>query len=360
MIGLIKSVRLSILIFLVVILLIGCGNPTVTPKSPKAEKPSADPSQTASVEPPAATQPQATASPALSDTIVLPDGWTMEQAVSVSEIEALVNDTGYTIFPEASSNAASGSPAGGFVKKDAHGNLKLTFLAFVNGKEEKYNFFMDYVVEGTLQEINSDFWDKGFVGDFKDKSAAIVVLKGDLCIRINWFPEAYPQFEKTDFGTKLATLLINNLYGGERSADSVQNPGADENEPADNSLIETDPDIPDELPPELTDVAALNGYATTLWMNYIKPNIFTANIFSDVEKANARKALQLIIAAEDKAISLYDKNEHLYYLRGTAYAQCYYDTNDATYKEKALADLKKAADMGLAMAQAEYNKLSQQ
>jgi hypothetical protein len=28
-------------------------------------------------------------------------------------------------------------------------------------------------------------------------------------IRINWFPDAYPQFEKADFGSKHATLLIN-------------------------------------------------------------------------------------------------------------------------------------------------------
>lgn len=210
-------------------------------------------------------------------------------------------------------------------------------------------------MEGTLQEINSELWDKAFVGDFADKSAAIVVLKGNVCIRINWFPEAYPQFEKANFGTKLATLLINNLYGGERLTDSVQGTDAGETDSEDTSLANTDPDIPDELPTELKDVASLNEYATTLWMNYVKPDIFEANQFSEAEKANARKALKLIIAAEDKAIALYDKNEHLYYLRGAAYAQCYYDTNDVIYKEKALADLKKAADMGLALAHTEYD-----
>lgn len=335
-----------VMIFLAAILLAGCGNPAAPAESPETTKSSATPS------------PTAPATPTLGDTITLPDGWTMEQAVSVSEIEALVSDTGYAIFPEASSSAASGSPAGGFVKKDANGNLKLTFLAFVNGKEEKYNFFKDYVVEGTLQEVSSELWDKAFVGDFLDKSAAIVVLKGDVCIRINWFPEAYPQFDKADFGTKLATLLINNLYGGERLTDSVQGTGAGETDSGDASLAEADPAIPDELPPELTDVAALNEYATTLWMNYVKADIFEADRFSDAEKASARKALKLIIAAEDKAIALYDKNEHLYYRRGAAYAQCYYDTKDATYKEKALADLKKAADMGLAMAQTEYDTVT--
>lgn len=345
----VKSIRFPVMILLAAILLAGCGNPAAPAQSPVMTNPPVAPLQTA------AAEPQTPSAPTLGDTITLPDGWTMEQAISVAEIEALVGDTGYAVFPEASSNAASGSPAGGFVKKDANGNLKLTFLAFVNGKEEKYNFFKDYVVEGTLQEISSELWDKAFVGDFLDKSAAVVVLKGEVCIRINWFPEAYPQFEKADFGTRLATLLINNLYGGARLTDSAQGTGAGETNSGDASSAQADPSIPDELPPELTDVPSLNEFATTLWMNYVKSDIFESDRFSDAEKASAQKALQLIIAAEDKAIALYDKNENLYYLRGAAYAQCYYDTKDPAYKDKALADLKKAADMGLALAQTEYD-----
>lgn len=124
------------------------------------------------------------------------------------------------------------------------------------------------------------------------------------------------------------------------------------------SVPEADSGIPDALPPELTDVAALNEYAVTLWLDYVNPDIFEPNLFSDAEKAYARKALKLIIAAEDKAIALYDKNEHLYYLRGIAYAQCYYDTKNTDCMEKALADLKKAADMGLALAQIEYDTMA--
>lgn len=116
-----KSIRLPVMILLAVTLLAGCGNPAVPAKSPVTTNPSVAPSPTATA------QPQATASPTLGDTITLPDGWTMEQAVSVSEIEALVNDKVYVIFPEASSNAANGSPAGGFVKMNANGNMKLTF-----------------------------------------------------------------------------------------------------------------------------------------------------------------------------------------------------------------------------------------
>lgn len=332
------------------LLLSGCGSPAAPEPSPADTEPPAAPTAAPAAEPTPSPTPE------LGDAIVLPDGWTTEQAVSVAEIEALVGDTGYAFFPEASSDAANGNPAGGFVKQDANGNLKLTFLAFVNGTKEKYDFFADYVVDGTLQDIESELWDQAFVGDFNDGSAAVVALKGDLCIRINWFPDAYPQFDKAEFGTRLASLLIRNLYGGARDAGTDGGGAAD-------ATSETSPGadssgLPDELPAELSDAAELNEYAATLYTDYVKPNIFEAPVFSDEEMDAARKALVLIIAAEDKAITLVPDNEHLYYVRGSAYAQCYYDTKNAEDKEKALADLKKAADMGLDMAQTEYDLLA--
>ena len=364
-----KSIGLCIILF-AALLLAGCGvkAPAQTSAPPQAsnaipafmepqtsEKPqtSQSPEET-----PVSPEPEAAVSPSLADTITLPDGWTMDQAISVSEIEALVGDTGYSYFPEAASDAPKGNPAGAFVQKNANGKRKLTIFAFVSGKEAKYSFFKDYFVEGSLLELESELWDKALVGDLKDGSAAIVALRGDLCFRITWFPEAYPQRDKKDFGADLARLLINNLYGGERPPLSAGGTGASATAAGNTPSAESDPGLPDTLPPELVDVAALNQYAVNLWMEYIKPNIFEASLFSDEEKDSARKALKLIIAAEDKAIGLYDGNESLYYLRGTAYAQCYYDTKDTAYKDMAMADLKKAADMGLAAAQAEYDKVS--
>lgn len=120
-------------------------------------------------------------------------------------------------------------------------------------------------------------------------------------------------------------------------------------------------DIPDAVPAELTDAPALNAFATDLFIKYVKPNIFNApaSLFSEAEKEDARKALALVIDAETKAIEIYDKNEAFYYLRGKAYEQSYYDTKDASFKEKGLEDLQKALDMGLAMAQTNYDALSQ-
>lgn len=122
----------------------------------------------------------------------------------------------------------------------------------------------------------------------------------------------------------------------------------------------TPSDLPDAVPADLKDVAALNSFATNLYIKYVKPNIFTApaSLFSVAEKDDARKALALVIDAETKAIAMYDKNEAFYFLRGKAYEQSFYDTKDTTFKEKGLVDLQKALDMGLAMAKTNFDALT--
>ena len=176
-------------------------SPTTQPAAAKETKSPAKPSAE-----PAAKSPAKPAAKA----IVLPDGWKMEQAISVADVEAVVGQSGYQTFPEASSSAASGKPSGAFTKA-SDPQLKLTFIANVKGTEKMYEGFKGYAVEGSVKEVKSDLWDKAYVADFTDSSAAIVVLKGDVCIRINWFPKAYPA--KPDLGAQLAAKLIRNLYG---------------------------------------------------------------------------------------------------------------------------------------------------
>ena len=191
--------------------LIGCdkSSSAKTSESPKTQ-PAATTENKSPAKPtvePAATSPAKPAAKA----IVLPDGWKMEQAISVADVEAIVGESGYKPFPEASSSAASGKPASAFTK-DTNPQLKLTFIANVKGSEKTYGSYKDYAVEGSVKEVKSDLWDKAYLAEFSDSSAAIVVLKGDFCVRINWFPKAYPN--KANLGTQLAAKLIHNLYGG--------------------------------------------------------------------------------------------------------------------------------------------------
>jgi len=347
MIFAIKSIRLPVMIFLVVILLAGCGTPAATESAPKAATPTVTQAQTPAPSP---------EGPILSGTITLPDGWTVDQAVTAAEVEAVTEQTGYQFFPEGASDAKNGNPAGSFTIA-GKGDLKVGFLVFTKGKQEKADYFKDFAVEGSVKELESPMWDSAYIADFTDGSSAVVVLRGNCCMRINYFPDGHADKDKTALGKALAELLINKLYGGE-AAVAVASAAPEATQSADASTEMGG--IPDVLPAELTTAAALNEFATKLFLEHVKANIFIAPVFSEEALTNARKALPLIIEATTKAIALDDGIAELYYLRGKAYAYTYYDTADAAIKEKGLADLQKAMDMGLseAMVKPEYDQLA--
>lgn len=100
--------------------------------------------------------------------------------------------------------------------------------------------------------------------------------------------------------------------------------------------------IPDALPENLTDAPSLNAFAVDLYLKNVPPNVFAAPVFSEEDKAKARKALPLVVAAYDKAIGLYDGNESFYFGRAQALNAMFTDTKDAALKERALADLERA------------------
>jgi len=66
--------------------------------------------------------------------------------------------------------------------------------------------------EGTIVTIPSELWMQGCFGEFSDGSAAAIALRGDCCLRVNFFPEGYPSFDKTALANDLAELFVNRLY----------------------------------------------------------------------------------------------------------------------------------------------------
>ena len=103
--------------------------------------------------------------------------------------------------------------------------------------------------------------------------------------------------------------------------------------------------VPDALPANLIDAHSANSFAVDLYMKWVPPNVFSGSGGSEEEKANARKALPLIVAAYDKAIGFYDKNESFYYGRASALEVMFTDTKDEALKTRAMADLDKALSM---------------
>ena len=148
----------------------------------------------------------------LSDTIVLPDGWEMIDAVSVADVEGVLGATGYEEWHETLSDAAAGKPQGGYATS-AGTTSKVNFLVYTKNGQAEYDRVADFIEDPT--PVSGDLWDQAIIGTLYDgdKLKALLVRRGDVCMRIAWSPEAYPDWDQTELGTKLATMLIENLYG---------------------------------------------------------------------------------------------------------------------------------------------------
>lgn len=169
--------------------------------------------------------PETTEPPAveLGDTIVLPDGWEMADAMSIAEIEAIVGTTGYDTWHEPLSDAAAGKPQLSFFDANRQGSerpgSKITFLVYTFDGTANFDRVSGYVNDSV--EVPGDLWDRAIMGTMgggtDQVTVGMLIQRGDVCIRINWNPEIYSGFDRQEFGVRLAGQLINNLYGGPRT-----------------------------------------------------------------------------------------------------------------------------------------------
>jgi len=69
-------------------------------------------------------------------------------------------------------------------------------------------------------EVEGDLWDRAIIGTMggaiDEVSVGMLILRGDVCIRIKWDAAVYEGYDRTELSVKLAEQLINNLYGGPR------------------------------------------------------------------------------------------------------------------------------------------------
>lgn len=156
----------------------------------------------------------------LSETIVLPEGWEMIDAVSVEEIEAIVGADGYDTWHEPLSDAAGGKPQLSYFDTTREGESrpgsKINFLVYTFDGGSNYDRVLGYITD--TEEVESDLWERAVVGTMDsltdDPSVGMLIQRGDVCIRIKWNPAEYPEMDRVDFSVELAELIINNLYGG--------------------------------------------------------------------------------------------------------------------------------------------------
>jgi hypothetical protein len=165
-----------------------------------------------SAEPEEEPEPEIT----LSDAIVLPEGWEISDAISAAEVEAIIGRSDYEYWYESLNDPAAGKPQGSWYD----GSLalsKINFLVYTNDGEANFERVSGYVNDAV--EVSNPFWDKALLGGMAagaDDMVAILVLRGDVCLRIQFSPEVYAELDFEETSVALAERLINNLYGGER------------------------------------------------------------------------------------------------------------------------------------------------
>jgi len=140
--------------------------------------------------------------------ITLPDGWTMTDALTAEDVGAI---TGKTMeeFPEASSAAQDGKPAGGYTATGVDGS-KIYFGVDVQGGEAGYESMLSYAEPDSTADV-SGVGDQATVVRFSDGRAGIIARKGDAVIRVDWDPKVYTD-EPSDFGARLANALLQKMY----------------------------------------------------------------------------------------------------------------------------------------------------
>jgi hypothetical protein len=146
------------------------------------------------------------------ETIVLPDGWVMNDAVSSADVEEIMGRTGYMPFAEAASSAGTGRPVGSFNIGDVPWS-KVRFEVDVNGGVAAYETAIGYITDPV--QINGDLWNFASFGEVVQGDRTqmrMIGYKGDVFFSISWDSQVYSDLDGADTGKKLAEMLINNLF----------------------------------------------------------------------------------------------------------------------------------------------------
>lgn len=156
--------------------------------------------------------PETPETPALSETITLPAGWEINAALTPAEVEAVMGRTGFQPWAETLSDPAAGKPQGSFYDGQLAAST-VNFLVYCAEGQSNYDRVLAFVQNPV--EVQNDMWDQAVTGEMTDAGstlAAILVRRGDVCIRIRYNVEIYPELDRTATLTSLAELLINRLY----------------------------------------------------------------------------------------------------------------------------------------------------
>jgi hypothetical protein len=163
----------------------------------------------------------------LSDTIVLPAGWKIQQAMSLEEMGAITGKE-MAFYFYSLDKPAEGKPGGGYyiVDDPESANNQISIRVEVEGGQARYDSVKGYAVDEKTEDI-AGIGDKAYLGQFDDAGViftTLAVLKGNLFFRVMVPTEVWKalSYEPEQLASDIAFQLLENLYNPAREIPAVE------------------------------------------------------------------------------------------------------------------------------------------
>jgi hypothetical protein len=170
---------------------------------------------------------ETTAASTLSDTIVLPAGWKIQQAMSLEEMGKITRKEMEFYF-YGLDKPAEGKPGGGYYiagdPKSAENQIEI--IVEVEGGQARYDYVKGFTVDGKTEDI-AGIGDKAYLCQMVDAgitSTTLAVLKGNLFFRVMVPTEPWKalSYEPDQLASDIAFQLLENLYNPAREVPAAE------------------------------------------------------------------------------------------------------------------------------------------
>jgi hypothetical protein len=163
----------------------------------------------------------------LSDTIVLPAGWKIQQAMSLEEMGKITGKE-MAFYFYSLDKPAEGKPGGGYyiVDDPKSAENQIVIKVETEGGQARYDSVKGYAIDGKTEDI-AGIGDKAYLcqmGDAGAVNTTMAVLKGNLFFRVEVPTEPWKalSFEPDQLASAIAFQLLENLYNPARQIPAAE------------------------------------------------------------------------------------------------------------------------------------------
>jgi hypothetical protein len=166
---------------------------------------------------PSETPPAST----LSDTIVLPEGWKIQQAMSLEEMGIILGKE-MAFYHYGLDNPGEGKPGGGYYIADDPNSAsnQIYIKVEVEGGQTRYDYVKGFAMDNKTEDI-AGIGDKAYLCQMEDAGiifTTLAVLKGNLFFRVEVPTEVWKtlSYDPEQLVCDIAYQLLENLYNPSR------------------------------------------------------------------------------------------------------------------------------------------------